>query len=72
LLSKASGSRYVALCIVALHTGLRRGEILALRWDDLNLDAGTLSVKRSLDVDGTFKAPKTLRPGARSNSQWAR
>jgi integrase len=58
LLSKASGSRYEALYIVALHMGLRRGEILALRWDDLNLDAGTLSVKRSLDVDGTFKAPK--------------
>jgi integrase len=29
---------------------------LALRWDDLG--AGTLSVKRSLDVPGTFRAPK--------------
>ena len=56
LLSAASGSRLEALYVVALHTGLRRGEILALRWDDLG--AGTLSVKRSLDVPGTFKAPK--------------
>jgi integrase len=43
---------------VALCTGLRRGEVLGLRWSDIDLDAGTLSVRRSLDVDGTFKTPK--------------
>jgi integrase len=58
LLSEASGSRSEALYTVAIHTGLRRGEILGLRWEDVDLEAGTLSVKRSLDVDGTLKVPK--------------
>ena len=44
--------------MVAIHTGLRRGELLGLRWTDVDLDAGTLTVRRSLDVDGTFKVPK--------------
>jgi integrase len=45
-----------AFYTVALHTGMRRGELLGLRWSDL--EAGTVSVKRSLDVDGTLKEPK--------------
>ena len=58
LLSAASGDRWEALYVVALHTGLRRGEILGLRWEDVDLEEGTISVKRSLDVDGTLKTPK--------------
>lgn len=33
-----------------LGTGLRRGEALALRWDDVDLDAGTAQVRRSVTV----------------------
>ena len=44
--------------MVAIHTGLRRGELLGLKWADADLEAGTLTVRRSLNVDGTFKAPK--------------
>jgi integrase len=58
LLEAASESRFEALYVVAIHTGLRRGELLGLKWADADLDAGTLTVRRSLDVDGTFKAPK--------------
>jgi integrase len=58
LLQAASESRLEALYVVAIHTGLRRGELLGLKWTDADLDAGTLTVRRSLDVDGTFKAPK--------------
>lgn len=58
LLEAASGSRFEALYVVAIHTGLRRGELLGLKWTDVDLDAGTLTVRHSLDVDGTFKAPK--------------
>jgi integrase len=58
LLAAASGSRFEALYVVAIHTGLRRGELLGLKWTDADLDAGTLTVRRSLDVDGTLKAPK--------------
>lgn len=58
LLTAASGSRFEALYVVAIHTGLRRGELLGLEWTDADLEAGTLMVRRSLDVDGTFKTPK--------------
>ena len=41
-----------------MHTGLRRSELLGLKWTDVDLDAGTLSVQRLLDKDGTFNPPK--------------
>ena len=44
--------------MLAIHTGLRQGELLGLRWTDVDVDAGTLSVQRSLDADGTFNPPK--------------
>ncbi len=43
---------------------MRRGEILALRWQDVDLDGATLSVCRTLEEtrDGlNFKMPKTAR-----------
>jgi integrase len=49
---------------VAALTGLRRGELLALKWSDINSDEGRLTVRRSLvDVDGEarFGEPKTRR-----------
>jgi integrase len=48
--------------LVAVTTGLRRGELLGLRWSDLDPMLGTLTVNQSLErVKGkvTFKAPKT-------------
>jgi integrase len=50
LLAEASGERNEAMYIAAIHTGLRKGELLGLKWTDLDLDAGTLSVRRSLKV----------------------
>ena len=58
MLSAASGDRWEALYVVVLHTGLRRGEALGLLWEDVHLEEATLSVRRSLDVDGTLKTPK--------------
>ena len=58
LLSAASGDRLEALYTVAIHTGLRRSELLGLKWTDVDFDAGTLAVQRSLDKDGTFNPPK--------------
>jgi integrase len=58
LLSAASGDRLEALYVAAIHTGLRRSELLGLKWTDIDLDAKTLSVQRSLDKDGTFNPPK--------------
>jgi integrase len=48
--------------LLAVATGLRRGEILALRWRDLDLEAATLSVRQSLEETKgalAFKEPKT-------------
>ena len=42
------GDRLVTLWHLGIHTGLRRGELLALKWQDLDLDAATLIVRRSL------------------------
>jgi integrase len=43
LLQAARGGRLEALYLVALHTGLRQGELLGLRWTDL--DGDRLSVR---------------------------
>ncbi len=58
------GSHIGAAIVTALGTGLRRGELLALKWSDVDLDAGLLTVQRSLEraTKATrFKDPKTKR-----------
>jgi len=46
------------LTFVALGTALRRGELLALRWRDIQLLEGTLQVREAL-VRGRFTTPKS-------------
>ena len=50
-LSAIKGDRFEALFILDLFSGLRQSEILALQWDDINLDAGLLIVHRQLQRD---------------------
>lgn len=51
--------------VTAAGTGMRRNEILALRWRDLDFEAGKLSISRSLEVTKEYglrvKEPKTAR-----------
>ena len=47
LLDAARGDRLEALYSVALALGLRQGEALGLKWSDVDLDAGTLRVRRA-------------------------
>lgn len=49
LLQRLTGTRLYAPVTVAGTTGLRRGELLALRWSDINLEAATLTVTRALE-----------------------
>ena len=52
LLEEARGDRFEALYVLAITTGLRRGELLGLRWDDVDLERGTLRVGRALVREG--------------------
>lgn len=65
LLKTAEGTRLRTPLFLALATGLRRGELLALRWRDLDLDRGQLTVAQALEQTTAhglrFKAPKTRR-----------
>lgn len=57
-----------ALWHLALYTGMRRGELLALRWQDVDLERGQLAIRRTLTrgADGlVFGEPKT-KAGRRS------
>jgi len=56
----ASDERSRALYTVAVRTGMRPGEILALRWSDVDLEAGTVQINRALS-EGEFSTPKTPR-----------
>jgi len=63
LLDVARGDRLEALYVLAVTTGMRQGELLALRWRDVDLAHGTLQVRTTLQYTkdrGYFLgAPKT-------------
>lgn len=61
LLKVIEGERLEALYVLALTTGLRRGELLAWRWDDIDLGPRQLHVRRPVRVDGKLQIaePKT-------------
>lgn len=44
---------------LAIYTGMRHGELAALAWEDIDLVAGTIKIRRNLTVIGTFGPPKT-------------
>ena len=52
LLKAAHGERFEALYVLAITTGLRRGELLGLRWRDADLEQGVLRVGRALVREG--------------------
>jgi integrase len=64
MLETAVGDRLEALYVLAVHTGMRQGELLALRWQDVNMENAVVSVRRSLTRSGgkvVFGEPKTKK-----------
>jgi integrase len=62
LLAGVEGDRLAALYIAACGLGLRQGELLGLRWKDLNLERGELTVHQTLQRGSrTLAPPKTER-----------
>jgi integrase len=62
VLRAAKAERLYALYVLALCLGLRRGELLGLRWEDIDLDNATLEVVQTLQRVGgalRFVRPKT-------------
>jgi integrase len=60
-LEAARGDRYEALYVLAVTAGLREGELLGLKWEDIDLDVGSLAVRRTLSEARSgrfFEAPK--------------
>jgi integrase len=65
LLQVAQGHRLEVLLNLALVTGMRRGELIGLKWSDIDLERGTLQVRRTVDRIGTHgfieSEPKTAK-----------
>jgi integrase len=65
LLATAKDTEYYELLHTAFYTGLRRNELLALRWRDLDLNEGSISVGRGLyrakGGQSIYQAPKTAK-----------
>lgn len=62
LLAELGGDWLKPVYVLALHNGLREGEILGLRWADVDLEAGTLTVTGTMDrTERVRVAPKTQK-----------
>jgi integrase len=64
VLRRLEGHALFPIAALALGTGMRRGEICALAWGAVDLDAATVRVERSLEETAAglrFKSPKTRR-----------
>jgi integrase len=56
------GDKLEALYVLAVHTGMRQGELLALKWEDVDLNAGVIHIRHTLTRSGgriSLGEPKT-------------
>jgi integrase len=65
LIEHAEGTPLYMPILLAVTTGMRRGEVLALRWSDIDLDQRIVSINRTLEKSREgglrFKRPKTAK-----------
>ena len=60
LLAAAHGE-WRTMILTALRTGMRHGELIGLRWEDVDLVAGRITVRQNV-VDGKIGTPKSGKP----------
>jgi len=65
-LSIIKGHQYEYLYIVTLFSGLRQSEVLGLSWDDINFNAGTLTVRRQLQYLGKHHGGYVFREATKN------
>jgi integrase len=64
LLEKVAGTALYIPVLLAIATGMRRGEVLGLRWQDVDLDAGMIQVRQQVSSTTgrlAFADPKTKK-----------
>lgn len=67
LLDKLQGHRMEAIILIAGMCGLRRGELLGLTWEDIDLDRGIIKIRRNVvptsegNITKNPKTPKSAR-----------
>ncbi|HKC74569.1 MAG TPA: tyrosine-type recombinase/integrase [Chloroflexota bacterium] len=64
-LAVASKSSYGPVYMAILHTSLRRGEVLGLRWCDVDLDRATITVNQTI---GLVKSRRQINPTPKNKS----
>lgn len=67
LLNKLQGHKMEAIVLIAGMCGLRRGELLGLRWEDIDFDREILTVQRS--VVSTSEGTKTKQPKTKKSTR---
>ncbi len=70
-LASVRGDRLFALWLVALHTGIRRGELAGLRWRDVDLVSGKVSIVVQRTTDGYRVVTVEPKAGSRRVVQLA-
>ncbi len=66
LMRVAHGHRLESFIALALTTGMRHGELAALKWNDIDFETGIISVRRTLTIAGSKRvegSPKTKKSG---------
>ena len=60
-LAQESDPELATFIMLAASSGARRGELLALRWSDFDLDRGRLSIERGIVLSATTSSNKARR-----------
>lgn len=56
---QADAQRWSPIWVLAAATGMRRGELMGLRWSDIDLETGVISIERSTTQLGKERATST-------------